>query len=393
MQAGEVTMLELSKVTKQIEDMGQELAERTQRHERMLPEARRLRKRFARDQEHLTALADSPAGTEANCARPAHEPLDASLPAPEPPLQATVLAADGSQIYPDLHGWAQYYLINVGSLVYRHGSGQAPVAASEPRVAQATDAEGNLLSAELINARRDVAEMEKLADLAEGKGGDWPVVAFLDSTLGLRTWSRSIPQEEQVVLQQRYAAHLQRLRRSGAALAGVVSRSRRSGLVALLDLAEIEESGSVRAGSSPYLGLTDSRLWGDLPPGARSALLSDGDTQPVYSFYLNTEPPDSPLPAGAEAEPARIEVPEWVALDPEKLSWVHSLVYDQCRINDGYPYALSRADELAIILHEEREVLDAMLLQAMIRQGLTLPRLSPKERQKRVARAPFRRRQ
>ena len=120
--------------------------------------------------------------------------------------------------------------------------------------------------------------------------GDWPLVAFLDSTLGLRAWSRSIPQAEQETLQQRYAVQLQRLRLSGAALAGVVSRSRRSGLVALLDLAEMEESGSLRAGPSPYLGITDSMLWGDLPPGARSPLLFEGDTQPAYFFYLNTEP-------------------------------------------------------------------------------------------------------
>ena len=81
-----------------------------------------------------------------------------------------------------------------------------------------------------------------------------------------------------------------------------------------------------------------------------------------------------------------------MALKPEKLDWVHSLVYDQCCINDGYPYALSRADELAIILREEREALEAMLLQAMYRQEHRLPRLSAKERQKQIARPRGRRR-
>jgi hypothetical protein len=81
-----------------------------------------------------------------------------------------------------------------------------------------------------------------------------------------------------------------------------------------------------------------------------------------------------------------------VASSPDRLGWVHSLVYDQCRINNGYPYVLSRADELAIILNEEREGLETMLLQAMGRQGMGLPRPSPKAAQKRIARAPSRRR-
>ena len=48
---------------------------------------------------------------------------------------------------------------------------------------------------------------------------------------------------------------------------------------------------------------------------------------------------------------------------------MHALVYDQCRINSGYPYALTRADELAIILGEEREALEVMILQSASRQG------------------------
>jgi hypothetical protein len=143
---------------------------------------------------------------------------------------------------------------------------------------------------------------------------------------------------------------------------------------------------------SPFAGLTDQVLWGDLAPGQRSALFLQPGALPVYFFYLNTEPPDGPRPVGTESEPARIELPEWVALSPEKVRQVHALVYDQCRINNGYPYALTRADELAIILTQEREALEAMILRAMNRQGMPLPRISAKAAQKRIARAPSRRR-
>ncbi len=382
--------LELGRVREQVEEIGRDLADGVQRQRRALSTLRELRGRYAGDLERLRLLASSAAGREAKCALPTHEPLDAAFPAPEPPARATILAADGSQIYPDLHGRVIYYLINIGSLVYRHGSGQAPLAMSVPQMGRAVDAEGNLLNGEQIDARRDVAELQMLADLAEADKGE-AVVALLDSTLGLRAWSATIPSAEQVALQQSYSAHLDRLRRAGAALAGFLSRSRRTGVVHLLDLAQMAEAGEIRNGPSPFLGLSDRMLWGDLRPGERSALLVEQVDPPVYFFYLNPEPREGLSLSGVEAEPARIELPEWVALDPEKLKWVHALVYDQCHINNGYPYALSRADELAIILDEEREALEMMLVQAMGRHGLPLPQPSPKERQKRVARAPSRR--
>jgi hypothetical protein len=383
--------LELSKVTEQVNEMSRVLAGTAERREKALPALRQLRELYAGDLERLHTLAEQ-ADPKLKCALPSREPLDAVFPAPEPPIQATILAADGSQIYPDPHGWALYYVINVGSLVYRHGSGQAPAAESAPRVARAVDADGGLIGGERIDARRDVAEIQKLADLAEAEAGGGPLAALLDSTIGLRAWSAAIPQTEQATLQRSYEDQLERVRRTGAALSGFISRSRRAGAVNLLDLAQMTDAGGTRAGPSPFAGITDQVLWGDLQPGERSALFVGAGQPPVYFFYLNTDLPDAPRLPDVEAEPARIELPEWVALSTEKLGWVHGLVYDQCRLNNGYPYVLSRADELAIILNEEREALETMLLQAMSGQGLPLPRLSPKERQKRITRAPFRRR-
>src|SRR5512139_4065686 len=43
------------------------------------------------------------------CAKPVDEPLDASFPKPPLPERLTVLAADGSQIYPDRHAPVDFY--------------------------------------------------------------------------------------------------------------------------------------------------------------------------------------------------------------------------------------------------------------------------------------------
>jgi len=192
--------LELSRVAGQVEAMGQELAKGGRHRDKVLPALRALLREFANDRERLAALAESAEGQRQCCAVPTAEPLDSRVSAPETPAQATVLAADGSQIYPDPHGLALYYLINVGSLMYLYGSGQAPRADSDARLAYAVDPDGSLLSSEQINARRDVAEMQKLADLAEESPAG-PAVALLDSTLGLRAWAGTIPQAEQEALQ------------------------------------------------------------------------------------------------------------------------------------------------------------------------------------------------
>jgi hypothetical protein len=95
----------------------------------------------------------------------------------------------------------------------------------------------------------------------------------------------------------------------------------------------------------------------------------------VTFFYLNT---------GTDL--ARVEVPEWVVRRRARLDLVHAAVYEQCRFNNGYPYVLTRADELAVILGDEREALENLITQSLIRHGLPWPELSRKAQQKQVAR-------
>jgi len=95
----------------------------------------------------------------------------------------------------------------------------------------------------------------------------------------------------------------------------------------------------------------------------------------IYLFYLNT---------GSEL--ARIEVPQWVALRGDLVDLVHAVIIEQCQLNNGYPYVLTRADEQAIVLGEERLALETMIGRAMARHGLPPPELSRKAQQKQIAR-------
>ena len=383
--------LELNKVAGQIEEMGRVVAERAEKQRKILPAARDLLHRFAQEQEELRRVAESAPGQQLRCASPGDEPLDTQLPSPALPERVTLVASDGSQIYPDQHGLAFYYAINVGSVVFRHGSGEAPQVSSEPTLFYREDQvypDGRPISSDLISAERDLAEMRALADLTldEPSAGP-PRVALGDGSLLIWLQRAAIPEEEQKRILERYLGCLDRLRGENAPVAAFVSRPQSAEVVALLYLAHLdpEERHSVkRLSDTGFRGLTDRALFGTLEPGERSALYVRGTASnrefqhrghTVYFFYLNT---------GTDL--ARVEVPEWVARQPAKLDLVHATVYNQCTFNKGYPYVLTRADELAVILGDEREALESLIAQALLRNGLPWPELSRKAQQKQVAR-------
>jgi len=384
--------LELNKVAAEIEDMGRVLAERWQRHNKALPAAEALLHLYAHDQDELCRIAASEPGHTLRCASPGDEPLDAALPAPPMPAQATLIAADGSQIYPDRHGPAFYYAINIGSIIFRHGSGQAPAASADPHLFYAEDKVypgGDPVSSDLVNVERSVAEMRTLTDLVLAESGSGcPCLGLADGSLLLWIERAALPPDRQTDLLAAYLACLGRLRARPSVVAGFISRPHSAEVVALLYLRHLEEEQRGRvAGLSetPFRGLTDRALFRLLlQPGERSALFARGtaaneryraEGHRIWFFYLNT---------GTEI--ARIELPEWLVSRPDALSLVHSAVVDQCHFNNGYPYILTRADEQAVIQSQERETLESMLAQAMLRHGLDLPELSRKAQQKQVAR-------
>jgi hypothetical protein len=382
--------LELSKIVDQIDGMGRELAGRAERQRKALPAARALLNQFAERHDELRMVAQSEAGQRWRCASPGNERLDQGFAAPEMPERVTLVAADGSQIYPDRHGLAFYYVINVGSVVFRHGSGQAPTVGTSPRLCYREDQlypGGNPVTSDLVSAERDLAEIRTLAELALTEPAGVPAFALADGSLLIWLQRAAIPEGQQAKLLAEYLRYLDRLRAKGIPVLGFVSRPQSAEVLALLYLAHLEPGDPPPDGGlaeTSYRGLTDRALFGVLQPGERSALFARGTAanqefraqgHAIYFFYLNT---------GSDL--ARVEVPEWVVRHPDQLALAHAVVYEQCRFNSGYPYVLTRADEQAVILGEEREALERMLMQTLTRHGLAWPELSRKAQQKQVAR-------
>lgn len=381
--------LELSQLTQAIRAMGETVAKRQQAYADLVDVARQWLVDFA----DVGAELRRPA-RQVLAAVPTEEPLDAVRALPPAPERFTVAAADGSQIQPDRHGAALYHVINIGSLVYRHGSGEAPKASSESTLGYAEDdlyENGILVAGNLLDARRDLAELRRLADACDEEGGA-PTVAFVDGSIVL--WVlEDLPGGARATKVKAYLEQLKRIERSGCVVGGFISRPGYGEVTRLLHLASVDGDPK-KAGEqpNPLERLPDRAVFASLPPGARSALFISpkrinqafyrGQGQEVHAFYLNV------ADEGEESVIARVEVPAWVAEDRGRLNLIHAAAVAQARITGDYPYALARADELAYISQQERAALEDMVTTALIRAGVQ-PSPSPKAAYKRLTRRRF----
>ena len=377
--------LDLRIILPQVQQLGHAIATENNRISQYMPEILQAFESAARMpaediQTHITGIGNRWTG-----AIPTEEPLDLIHPTPNDSDAYNVVGADGSQIYPDRHEIARYALINVGSILIRHGSGEAPSTSQEATLIFAIDSAQDdlhdLESTATINGRRDVAEMAALSGWAETHSED-KTLLLLDNSLLLWLALRSGASSKKVTdrLLHEYLSHLERIRLTGAALAGFIDRPRSSSVITLLDGLELVEQDN--NGTNLFQGVDDRRLFSRLlPAGCRSAVFRhpsslNNDFQAagheVFFFYLHT---------GSNEQIVRVEVPVWVVEDDELLDLVHAGILQQCRTSEGFPYALIRAHELAVVTHHERQTLNDMIQQVIEQEGIEA-RISVKSRTK-----------
>jgi hypothetical protein len=380
--------LELNKVTSQVVQLGEQAAQRKRDMEAVTPRVREIL-RAHRDDAALIDLARRAAETKRwRGAVPIGEPLDLAIDPPPHPDRLSIVAGDGSQIYPDSHGLALYYVINIGTIVFRHGSGQAPIVRTFPTVSSEVESgDDEIISGPVVNARRDVGELTHIADLALTE--DSPVVALMDGTLALWVQTAAIPQDEQDRVQRDYLQQLDRLREARLPIGAFLSRPRSTNVTQLAYLAHFDDpdralSSVMNDRGNAFKGLRDTTVFATLlQPSQRSALFEVAPAwnttyrdrgHSIHFFYIN-------VGTVAQPEIARIEVPIWIAQDRSAVGLLHAAIVEQCKISPGYPYVLARAHEIAVVTNAERAEFDKMIATQLTRQGVEA-KLSEKKFQK-----------
>ncbi len=389
--------LELNKLTRQVDRMGQALAQRNDAHRDRLARAKELLAGTPRVTAELHAKINRARAIDQwrRGALPLGEQLDERRQVARTTASAILIAADGSQIYPDRHAIAPYYLVNTAAIVLRVGSGQAPTVTSTPEIffeeEDLYDAEGQLHPPEHVNAQRGRRELQVLADLAAAErtalagDPDTLIVCLMDGPL--LPWQKLDAEEDAPIHEEMdfFVEQMWRLRRARAVPVGYVDRPDSAYVLRILELIEqpIEQitRETLRRGS--FRLLTDRLLFDDLAPNERCALFTaNSETNDRYErasggdrivfTYLNVARSADPR----HSVIARIETPQWVAAAPDLLDAVQATIYENC-VPRPYPYVLARAHELAVVGDAERAGFEAMLEQALLRHGM-MPAVSEK---------------
>ncbi len=333
-------------------------------------------------------------------ARPV-EPLNTVHELPPRPPDYALIATDGSQIDVERHGMVACYVINIGRVFLRYGTRPAAKLSSAPALyyrdedlylsdgVRRIPIEGNYLS-----ARRDVEEGVALVGLADEFLHDGlPCAAIQDGTLVRWTLAGAEKFVQERFLRP-YLAYLDAMRERGIPVASYISRPRAPEVAGTIRLmlcpdvrldegrgAKCGECSDVAAGRLPSCsvcqGLTDAEILADmLAEGQRGPLfvsmsrvnIETYGPHLIHFFYMR---------AGREV--ARVEVPRWVAEDRALVDLVHTLIYDQCVKGQGYPVALARAHEQAIVRAVDRRAFLGIVEGSLLRADL--PATSSKKRE------------
>ncbi len=301
---------------------------------------------------------------------------------PNRPARVTVIAADGSQIFPDRHEVANCYLINIGYVVLHYGSGERAVMASEPtlyykeeELYQEWEGKRSTVTRELVGYRRNAMELGKVVALSEeARAEGRTAVGLTDGTLILWMLEGKPPSVRSKILQETLEG-LEILKSNRVPIAGYISDPGSADVLNGLRVGlcpenppdcdrcpwkAIEGQESLNFGEDPVTvpceaieGVTDDILFArNLKTGERSGvfqstskILNEYGPHRICFFYVHT---------GWEI--GRVEIPQWVADDPELLDLVHAVVCDQATKGRGYPVVLSESHERAVVRGVDRDI-------------------------------------
>lgn len=363
--------IDYQQIFTRIKEIGAGARERKRTLDERRAQARKLLAAYASELEVLRSKVDLAKLADSNtrCALPLDEPLASSYPPSASIIQATLIAADGSQINPDRHAPIQFCVVNVGAIQMKLNSGETPEIFTDTELLYGDDLlpNGYPMSDGLVALKRDLAERTKLDELSKGIKGS--VVTFTDGPIEL--WgAKGEDANSYEAIVQKYLGVLSRLQGRGVITAGYVDKPSADLVVRLLEIASADNEQIQKMREfHPLRGVSDRWLYGEhnnplLPPGHRSAVFGIQSTSEkkytgvlsLHFFYLN---------AGTEGHPwpVRVEIPKWVADDKSKLDLLHGVLVEQCRMmgSKPYPYLLHRAHETAVVKNEEKQQIEQML--------------------------------
>ena len=322
------------------------------------------------------------------------EPVNTRIDLPIPPAVHTVIATDGSQIAPNHHEIAYFYLLNVGRVVLHYGQNRHPLLDSLPEVFYRPEdlyvsRQWGIRTEEWMGYRRTASEATVLAELACDTPMSVPTLAMVDGSL-IYWFLEQLPEAARDCILPPILDAWSQLQDFGIPLMGYLSASRSGEALNFLRLVacphQVPDCMTYCPNQLEKMPcqvlepLRDNAVWTiELKPGQRTGfwrssarILDLYGPHAIYFCYVHV---------GTEI--ARVELPAWVASDPALLDQSLGLMLAQVQKGYGYPVALAEAHNQAVVRGGDRARFFALLEQQMIKAGLRNVGTSYKEARKR----------
>lgn len=318
------------------------------------------------------------------------------------PSQATIIAADGSQIYPDEQAAIHYYLINIGLFIFHYGTDRTPEQITYPDLryhpAHVHDTYGSLIRNSVIDDRRTVMEMQALGkiawDLQRNGQAYEPLVCLYDNRL---LYLPGNPSHSGENFLKDYWSAMTHIQDSGAILAGYIDGASSRRFMQLLFLMSLADENEVKMRqrelptAGELEGLRDHQFFNwILEVGQRSAIMvqnspqnylfkQHGQNYEIAYFYLKV----------AHGKIVRVDIPVWVGRNSAMVDALHGVLLSQCHMQgrNPYPYALTRADEIAVVTARDKAHLEKLVHDELWKKGINPHTLSAKTWGKTLARS------
>jgi hypothetical protein len=377
-----------------------DIADAAPQYQRALNERRTAaRKLFGKtiDQDQLRDKIRKAVSLSRNlrCAVPTAESLNQAFPLPEDIAEREIIAADGSQVNPSRHLAVRYFLLNLAAIHFPADPGGTPEVWRQSELFSEINVDWKGINEDRVAYLRDVKERRVIGALVKEWRSGEGVITLTDGPLELWLRSGDGPQsgDAKENAMSDYLDSLVTLKDSGAIAAGYVDKPRAALVVEALEIerlkpGDLDEYFAQKKDYHQFEGITDGDLFGGIlaRPGDRSAVFELQFSEAgiykktsldlaLHFFYLNV---------GREVDKpvlARVEIPAWVAADPDKLAALQAALFSQCGLlgEVRYPYVLHRAHEEAVVTFEDREELDRLIIEEFARHGIPVGEVSNKQ--------------
>ncbi|GAB1538102.1 DNA double-strand break repair nuclease NurA [Scytonema sp. NUACC21] len=395
-------MLDLTKLTSQMQGLSQHLTQEATASRHRLEQAQNHLHNALTCQDELVQKQEKWRDRILFANATPVEPLNTCVDLPSPPKIHTVIATDGSQIAPSHHEIAYCYLLNIGRVVLHYGQNRHPLLDSLPEIFYRSEdlyvsRQWGIRTEEWMSFRRTASEATVLAELAcsvmaeQGNKGieGVPMLAMVDGSL-IYWFLEQLPFDARHEILPPILDAWGKLRDAKIPLMGYLSASRNVEGINFLRLLACPHQVPDCVSFCPnqlekvpckvFEPLRDTALWAtQLKPGQRGPLWRSNariidlyEGQQIYFCYIHV---------GTEI--ARIEVPSWVVQDTNMFNQALGLMLGQVQKGYGYPVAVAEAHNQAVVKGGDKARFFSLLERQMIRAGLKNVGTSYKEARKR----------